>query len=85
MKLISLFLIVVLLAVVCGATSPKVLIVMPSLNYLTLVGGVQVQVGYYLDEFYWTAQALASAKYDVIITTPEGISLKSPLDIDFYK
>jgi hypothetical protein len=54
------------------ASAPRVLIIMPSLNYLTLVGGIQVEVGYYLDEFYWTAKALADANYDVLITTPQG-------------
>jgi len=51
---------------------------MPSLNYLTLVGGIQVEVGYYLDEFYWTAKALANANYDVLIITPQGNS--PPMD-----
>jgi len=45
---------------------------MSSQNYLTLVGGKQVQVGFYLDEFYFTAQALVDAGYYLQIVTPEG-------------
>jgi hypothetical protein len=31
-----------------------------------------VQVGFYMDEFYFTAQALFSAGYQLDIVTPEG-------------
>jgi len=36
------------------------------------MGGKQVQVGFYLDEFYYTAYALNANGYDVVIVTPEG-------------
>lgn len=68
----------VAIALASLAEAAKVLVFMPSLNYLTLVGGKQVRVGWYLDEFYWTAAALTNAGYDLDVVTPEGNS--PPLD-----
>ncbi len=72
-KNIMFSLVILFISMVALSQCAQVLVIMPSLNFLTLVGGTQVQVGYYLDEFYWTAQALVNAGYTLDVVTPEGI------------
>jgi hypothetical protein len=78
MKLFSLLTTLILTSAFTHAhsaqASEKILVVMSSSNYVSLKGGGKHPTGFFLNEFATTSLALKKIGYELVITTPGGVT-----------